>query len=189
MSLRVMPNLCTIRPADANEVREAWIAAVERKEKPTALVLTRQNVPTIDRNKFSGAENLHKGAYILADLGNSSPEMILMAAGSEVQLIIEVGERLASEGVSVRLVSFPSWELFKEQPSRYQKQVLEPSIKKRISVEAGVCLGWERWIGDEGIAIGVDKFGSSAPGETLLQKYGLTAKNIYEKAKKIIERG
>lgn len=189
MSLRAIPHLVTIRPADANEVREAWIAAIERKDEPVALVFTRQNVPTVDRNKYAGAENLHKGAYILADLGEGSPEMILIATGSEVQLIIEAGEKLASESVPVRLVSFPSWELFKEQPESYQKQVFDPTIKKRLSVEAGVCLGWERWIGDEGIAVGVDKFGSSAPGTKVLHEYGFNAQNVYDQAKKLLERG
>jgi transketolase len=186
MSLRLMPNLTVIRPCDANEVREAWIAAIENHNHPTALVLTRQNVSTLDREKFAKADGLHKGAYILADLGEGKPQLILMATGSEVDLIIKAGEKLAEEGVNVRLVSFPCWSFFENQPQSYRDAVLDPSIEKRIAVEAGVSLGWEKWVGSKGAIIGVDKYGASAPYEKIFEEYGLTADHIYKKAKALL---
>jgi transketolase len=187
MSLRLIPNLTVIRPCDANEVREAWIAAIESGNKPTTLVLTRQNVPTLDREKFSKAEGLHKGAYVLADLGKGKPEIILMATGSEVELIVKAGEKLAEEGVNVRLVSFPCWSFFEEQPQSYRDTVLDPGIEKRIAIEAGVSLGWERWVGPKGTIIGVDKYGASAPYEKIFEEYGLTADQVYKKAKALLK--
>jgi transketolase len=187
MSLRLIPNLSVIRPCDANEVREAWIAAIENHNYPTTLVLTRQNVPTLDREKFAKAEGLHKGAYVLADLGEEKPEIILMATGSEVDLIVKAGEKLAEEGVNVRLVSFPCWSFFENQPQSYHNAVLDPSIEKRIAVEAGVSLGWEKWVGSKGAIIGVDKYGASAPYEKIFEEYGLTADQIYKKAKALLK--
>jgi transketolase len=187
MSLRLMPNLTVIRPCDANEVREAWIAAIENHNHPTALVLTRQNVSTLDREKFAKADGLHKGAYVLADLGEGKPQLILMATGSEVDLIIKAGEKLAEEGVNVRLVSFPCWSFFENQPQSYRDAVLDPSIEKRIAVEAGVSLGWEKWVGSKGAIIGVDKYGASAPYEKIFEEYGLTADHIYKKAKALLK--
>lgn len=187
MSLRTMPGLLTIRPADANEVREAWIAAVQRKEGPTVLIFTRQNVPTYDRNKYASAEGLHKGAYVLTDLGGGKPDIIMMASGSEVQLILEAGEKLLSDGIRARIVSFPSWELFGEQPESYKNEIIDPGVKKRLAVEAGVCLGWERWVGDNGSIIGIDKYGSSAPGPKILHEYGFNVENVYLKAKLLLK--
>jgi len=186
MSLRLIPNLHTIRPADANEVREAWISAIRRKDGPTALILTRQNVPTIARGKYSDAKGLHHGAYILKDLGTKHPEIILMASGSEVDLIIQTGEKLNEEGISVRLVSFPCWEFFQAQSKEYQNFVLDPTITKRIAVEAGVGLGWERWTGNDGKIISIERFGASAPGDMLLREFGLHVENIYQTALKMI---
>ena len=189
MSLRAMPNLSVLRPSDANEVREAWKAAVSRTHGPTALVLTRQNLPTIDREKeFAPAEGLQKGAYVLADLGKGTPEIILMASGSEVGLIVEAGKKLAEAGKAVRLVSFPSWDLFEAQSEEYQKSVLPDSIQKRVSVEAGVTLGWERWVGSQGVCIGLDHFGASAPAGTLFKEFGFTVENVVEKAKKLFDQ-
>jgi transketolase len=184
--LRAIPNLSVIRPADANEAREAWIAAVERKDGPTALVLSRQNLPTLDRNTYAGAENLHRGAYILADLGNGQPQVILMASGSEVQLIIDAGKQLEGEGIPVRLVSFPSWDIFENQPISYQQKVLDPSIEKRISVEAGIKMGWEKWIGEKGRAISLERYGASAPGEILYKEFGLTVDTIIRAVKELL---
>lgn len=188
MSLRAMPNLSVIRPSDANEVREAWKAAVSRTHGPTALVLTRQNLPTIDReSEFAAAEGLQKGAYVLADLGKGTPEIILMASGSEVALIIAAGKKLAEAGKAVRLVSFPSWDLFEAQSEEYRKSVLPEAIQKRVSVEAGVCLGWEKWVGSQGTCVGLDHFGASAPAGTLFKEFGFTVENVVETAKKLFD--
>ena len=185
-ALRAIPNLSVIRPADANEAREAWIAAVERKDGPTALVLSRQNLPTLDRNTYARAENLHRGAYILADLGNGQPQVILMASGSEVQLIIDAGKQLEGEGIPVRLVSFPSWDIFENQPISYQQKVLDPSIEKKISIEAGIKMGWEKWIGEKGRAISLERYGASAPGEILYKEFGLTVDTIIRAVKELL---
>jgi len=185
-SLRAIPNLITLRPADANEVREAWIAAIERRDGPTALVFSRQNLPTYDRKEFAGAEGVHKGAYVMADLGAGKPDLILMASGSEVQLIVNAGRKLAEEGLSVRIVSFPCWELFEKQSDTYKNKVLDPTIPKRLAVEAGVSMGWHKWVGCEGSIIGIDKFGASAPGGRVLEEYGFSLDNVYKKAKEMI---
>ncbi len=180
-SLRVIPGLVTIRPSDANETAQAWRFAIQH-HGPVALVLTRQNTSIIDREVYASAEDLSKGAYILADFGEDSPELILMASGSEVDLVLKAGEHLAAEGVNLRVVSFPSWELFNQQPKAYQESVLPPMIKKRLAVEAGITLGWERWVGEQGKVIGIDKFGASAPGEIVMAEYGLTVANVIENA-------
>lgn len=180
-SLRIMPGLVTIRPSDGNETAQAWRFAIQH-HGPVALVLTRQNTAIIDREVYASAENLSKGAYVLADFGEDSPELILMASGSEVDLVLKAGEHLAAEGVNLRVVSFPSWELFNQQPQAYQESVLPPMINKRLAVEAGVTLGWERWVGDQGKVIGIDKFGASAPGDVVMAEYGLTVANVIEKA-------
>jgi transketolase len=187
-SLRAMPNLVVIRPADANEVTEAWKVAISRRHGPTALILTRQTIPVLDRAVYAPATKLQKGAYILADFGHADPELILMASGSEVSLIIAAGERLASEGVNVRLVSFPSWELFAEQDEQYRRQVLPPDIKNRLSVEAGVAQGWERWVGESGDSISVEKYGASAPYKTIFEHYGFTVENVIQHAYQLLNR-
>ncbi len=184
-SLRAIPNLTVIRPGDANEVVEAWKIAIANTDKPTLIALTRQNIAILDRNKYAPAAGLKNGAYVLADIGKE-PEIILMASGSEVPLIVEVAEKLFTEGVSVRLVSFPSWELFEKQSQEYRDSVLPPNIKKRLAVEAGVSHGWEKWIGDEGIMHSVEEFGSSAPVKVVFEKYGFTVDNIHTMAKKLI---
>ncbi len=186
-ALRSIPGLTVIRPADANEVGIAWLVALER-EGPTALVLTRQAVPTLDRNRFGSAEGLRKGAYVLADLGEGSPEVILMASGSEVSLILEAGEALHTEGMRVRLVSFPSWQLFSAQPRAYRESVLPPGIRARVAVEAGVPMGWERWVGDAGVVVGIQRFGASAPYQEIYRQFGLTAEHIIEEARHSLER-
>lgn len=180
-SLRIIPNLVTIRPSDANETAQAWRYAVQH-HGPVALLLSRQKLPTIDRSIFSEAEGLLKGAYILADMGQDDPELILMASGSEVDLILRAASNLAAEGVNVRVVSFPSWEIFTKQDLAYREEVLPPNIKARIAVEAGSSMGWDRWVGDLGRIIGIDKFGASAPGNRVMHEYGFTVSNVFDQA-------
>jgi transketolase len=185
-ALRAIPNLTVVRPADANETREAWLLAVARTKGPTALALTRQSVPTFDRGRFAPAKGLRKGAYVLADLGRGKPEVILMGSGSEVAILVEAGERLAGAGHSVRLVSFPSWELFAGQPAAYRRAVLPPAITARVAIEAGVPQGWERWVGDEGTVIALDRFGASAPYHDLYRHFGLTAEAVVRAARRLM---
>jgi transketolase len=185
-ALRAIPNLVVLRPADANESVEAWKAAIERRDGPTVLIFTRQNVPTLDRSIYAPASGLQRGAYVLADLGDEEPEIILMASGSEVALIVEAGLNLAAEGVNVRLVSFPSWELFARQELAYREEVLPPSVTARLSVEAGVTLGWSRWVGAHGRSLGVDHYGASAPYQTLYEKFGLSVGNITQEAARLV---
>jgi transketolase len=185
-SLRAIPNMVTIRPADANETAQAWLAALRRDDGPTALVLTRQKVPTFDRRQFAAADGLQRGAYVMADLGSGPIDLILMATGSEVQLIVEAGQKLAAEGRSVRLVSFPSWELFDNQPDEYQRQVLPPDIKARVAIEAAVTQGWSRWVGDHGQAIGLEGYGESAPYREIYQQRGLTVAKVVEAGRQVI---
>jgi transketolase len=185
-SLRAIPHLHLIRPSDANEVAYAWKAALEYRDGPTALALTRQNVRVIDREIYASAENLGRGAYVLADIGDDPPEVILMASGSEVELIVRAGERLGAEGVNVRLVSFPSWELFEAQNQSYRDQVLPPELEVRVAVEAGVSQGWERWIGPKGLFIGVERFGASAPGKRMFEEYGLTVEDVIIKTQQLL---
>jgi transketolase len=185
-ALRAIPSLVTLRPADANEVREAWKVALQRRDGPTALIFSRQAVPVLDRQVYAPAQGLQQGAYVLADIGDRAPELILMASGTEVSLAVEAAVRLAVEGVDVRLVSFPSWELFAAQPQDYRQAVLPPAVKARLAVEAGVSLGWERWVGDHGGVIGVDRFGASAPYAQIYANYGLTVERIIEQARRLL---
>jgi transketolase len=187
-ALRAIPNLVVIRPADANEVTEAWKIAISRRNGPTALILTRQSIPILERSIYAPAVGLHNGAYVLADMGDAKPDLILMASGSEVYLIIEAGVRLVSEGANVRLVSFPSWELFEAQDEKYRDQVLPPEIKARLSVEAGVSQGWERWVGDSGESISVERFGASAPYKVIFENYGITVDNVINRARQILAK-
>lgn len=185
-ALRAIPNLVVIRPADANEVCEAWKLAISRRNGPTALALTRQDLPTMDRNIFNPASGLRQGAYVLADIGDKEPELILMASGSEVPLIVKAGIALAKEGVNLRLVSFPSWELFAEQEQEYRDSVLLPKVKARLAVEAGISQGWEKWIGDNGATLTVDRYGASAPYKVLFEKYGFTVENVITLARAVM---
>jgi transketolase len=183
-ALRSIPHLVVIRPCDANEVVEAWRTAVKNREGPTLMALTRQKIPILDRTRFASAEGLSKGAYVLADLGGK-PELILMASGSEVNLIVHAGERLVEEGVGVRLVSFPSWELFEKQSPEYRNSVLPPEITGRIAVEAGVSQGWCRWVGEKGRTVTLDRFGASAPGKVIFEEFGFTVENVLSMAREI----
>ncbi len=181
-SLRAMPNLTVIRPADANETAYAWKLAIENRHGPTLLALTRQNVATLDRTIYAPASGLEKGAYVLADLGGGSPDLILMASGSEVGLIVAAGQQLAAQSLKVRLVSFPSWELFTAQNLAYRDSVLPGTIRARLAVEAGVPMGWERWVGEKGAVLGLSRYGASAPAETVYRELGLTVANVVTQA-------
>ncbi len=186
-SLRAIPDLVVLRPADANEVSQSWKIALERKDGPTLFALSRQNLPTLDRSQYASAVNVSKGAYTLKDFGSGKPQIILMASGSEVSLIIKAATQLESEGINARVVSFPSWELFNAQDDQYKQSVLDPSIPARIAVEAGVSQGWEKWVGDHGLIIALDHFGASAPANVLFEKFGFTVENIIDKAKSLIK--
>ena len=185
-SLRAMPDLHIIRPADANEVAFAWRAAMERTDGPTMLVLTRQGLPIFDRNKMASAEELYKGAYVLSREKSGAADIILMASGSEVSLIVEAQETLAKEGIDARVVSMPCWELFLKQPQEYHDEVIPPEVKARLAVEVGVSLGWHQWVGDGGDIIGINKFGASAPASENFKQYGFTVENVTQRAKKLI---
>ena len=187
-SLRAIPHLIVIRPGDANETLYAWEIAIELHKQPVALILSRQNVPTLDRSRYAPAEGTKKGAYVLSDPEGGKPELILMATGSELQLVVKAQEQLAQEGIKVRVVSMPSWELFEMQPKEYQESVLLPGVSARLAVEAGIKQGWERYIGDKGDYIGVEKFGSSAPGDVIMKEYGFTVENVVEKAKRLLKK-
>lgn len=188
ISLRSIPNLIVIRPADANETAQAWRVALEHKTGPVTLILTRQKLPVIDQIKYESAKNLKKGAYILSDC-EGKPDIIFIATGSEVQLALAAQEELKSEKINTRVVSMPSWELFEMQSKEYKEKVLPNDVKKRISIEAGSTLGWHKYVTDEGIAIGVDKFGESAPGEELMMEYGFSVENAVRQVKLLLDRG
>lgn len=187
-SFRPMPNLCVIRPADANEVAYGWRAAVLRRDGPTMLVLTRQKLPVFDRRDLGGAQGVLRGAYVLAREDGDAPDIILMASGSEVQLIFEARARLAGEGIRARVVSFPSWKLFEEQPRSYREEVLPPEVGARLAVEAASPEGWRRWVGDGGYVIGVDRFGASAPYKENFAHYGFTVENVVSRAYRLLKR-
>jgi transketolase len=187
-SLRAIPGLTVIRPADANEVADAWRIAVENGGGPTAIILTRQNVPVMDRGKVTPAIGLRKGAYILSDSSPGKPDLILIATGSEVPLALEVHEKLLAESIKSRVVSMPSWELFEQQPEEYRQEVLPPDVTRRVAIEAGVSLGWHRYVGREGEIVGVDHFGASAPGKILLKEFGFTSENILHRARSLLTK-
>jgi transketolase len=179
-SLRVIPNLTVLRPADANETAAAWRIAVARR-KPAALALSRQKLPILDPDRFPVLEGVPRGGYVLADC-EGTPDVILLATGSEVHMALEARETLSTREVRARVVSMPSWELFSEQPQEYRDRVLPPEIKARIALEAGSPMGWHRWVGDGGEVIGVDRFGASGPGSVVMEHYGLTVKHVVARA-------
>jgi len=185
-SLRAMPNLTVIRPADANETSEAWKAAISNRQGPTVLVLSRQGLPTVDRQQFSAADGLQKGGYVLAQ-EQGTLKMILIASGSEVQHALATRDALQEEGIGTRVVSLPSWELFEKQDEGYRQQVLPSSCEKRVSMEAGSCFGWERYVGQKGRIIGMNEFGASAPAGELMKHYGFTPENMIAVAKELID--
>lgn len=185
-SLRAIPGLVVIRPADANETTYAWKAALEHEGSPVAIVLTRQKLNIIDRNKYASAEGLEKGAYVLKE-SEGKPDVILMATGSEVDMTIKAAEKLDGEGIKTRVVSFPSWELFDAQSKEYKEQVLPKNVKARLSIEPGVKQGWEKYVGDNGDCLSIEGFGASAPLEVIFDKYGFSVDNIVEKAKGLLK--
>jgi transketolase len=199
-ALRAIPHLFVIRPADPTEVSEAWRIAILRRHAPTALALTRQKVPLIDRTRFASATGVRRGAYVLAEAeatgtmasgsGGASdrviPRLILLATGSEVSLALEARDTLQKEGTPTRVVSMPCWELFEEQPEDYRKEVLPPSISARLSVEAGVCQGWDRYVGPRGDVICLNRFGASAPGDVALRELGFNVENVLKHARELL---
>jgi transketolase len=186
-ALRAIPKLLFIRPSDATETVEAWKAAIEHKGSPVALILTRQKIPVLDRKQLAPADNLHKGAYIIKE-AKGNPQIILLASGSEVFLAINASEKLEAEGVHTRVVSFPSWESFEKQDNKYKSQVLPEFVKARVAIEAGVSLGWKKYVGDLGEVISIEKFGASAPYATIFENYGFTEDNIIATAKKVLDK-
>jgi len=185
--LRAIPNLIVIRPSDANETAVAWRVALETRDRPVLLVLSRQSVPTLDRRGYAPADGLRRGAYVLSDPPRGRPKLILIASGSEVSLIIAAAKRLHKKGIAVRCVSMPSWELFDALPEAERDAVLPPSVRARLAVEAAATQGWRRYVGDRGDVIGVERFGASAPGKDVLDKYGFTVDNVYARAKALLE--
>jgi transketolase len=184
-SLRSIPNITVIRPADAHEVAVAWRVAIEHTTGPVALALTRQKIPPIDRTTYATADHLVHGAYVLAE-HSAQPELILIGTGSEVQHVIGAYERLIGEGVKARVVSMPSWELFERQPQEYRDAVLPPSVKKRLAVEAGSPMGWHKYVGEHGDVVGVTTFGHSAPVDVVMREYGFTVENVLARAKRML---
>jgi len=186
-ALRAIPNLIIIRPCDANETARAWRAAISHLDGPVALALSRQNIPTLDRNAtYASADGLHRGAYILSEADNKKPDVILIGSGSEVQIALEAAEMIKARGSAVRVVSMPSWELFDAQPQDYRHRVLPPEVKAKIAIEAGSPQGWHRYVGESGRIIGLDHFGASAPYKTLYEKFGLTANQVFEAALELL---
>ena len=186
-ALRAIPNLVVIRPADANETVEAWKIALTHTDGPVALILSRQSLPIIDRNRYAKAENLAKGAYVLSDPDDGKPDVIIIASGSEVSLAMEGKKLLDQRRIKARIVSMPSWELFELQPQKYRDEVLPPLIKARVAIEAGVGMGWHKYAGDKGRIISHERFGVSAPYKVLLEKFGFTAQRVADEAEKAIE--
>jgi transketolase len=189
MGLRAVPNLTVIRPADATETVEAWKAALQRAEGPTALVLTRQELPVFDRTKYAPAEGLQRGAYVLWESGDGAPEVIIIGTGSEVHIALEAGGKLAQEGVRTRVVSLPSWGIFDQQPAEYRESVLPPAVRARVAIEAGAKLGWEHYVGLEGAVIGLDHFGASSPYKAIYEHFAITSQAVIEAAKRLLGRG
>jgi transketolase len=185
MSLRMIPGLVMLRPADANEAAMAWRAAIEYEDGPCGLALSRQNLPTLDRSVYGSAEGVLQGAYVLADT-DGTPDAIVIATGSEVHDALTARDTLAERGTKVRVVSMPSWELFARQDQAYRDQVLPPDVTARVSIEAGTTFGWERWVGDAGVAIGIDRFGASAPGEIAARNLGITPDAVVDAVQSLV---
>ncbi|MGE0351997.1 MAG: transketolase [Gemmatimonadales bacterium] len=186
--LRAIPGLVTLRPADANETVEAWRVALERGDGPTAMVLTRQKLPVIDRKTHADASGVRRGGYVLAEPDGGDPQGAILATGSEVHVALEAAKQLAGEGIRARVVSLPSWELFETQPEEYRERVLPAGLEVRVSIEAAATLGWARYTGSRGAAIGIDRFGASAPGETALTNLGINAANVVQTFKRLLGR-
>jgi len=184
-SLRAIPNLTVLRPADANETVEAWKYAINHKGGPVALILTRQKLDVIDQTKYAPATGLQRGAYVIKN-SKSNPDLLLIATGSEVSLSIKAAEQLEAEGKNVRVISFPSWEIFEQQDDNYKNAVFPKDVKARLSVEMAVSMGWQKYVGDSGKSMSVETFGASAPDTVLFEKYGFTVEKVIEVAKEIL---
>ena len=182
-SLRAIPGLIVLRPADANEVAEAWKVIMKLHHEPAALILTRQALPTIDRSKYAAASGVARGAYVLADAPDGKPDVLLLASGSEVALCLEAHEQLKAEGIKARVVSMPSWELFDDQPQEYRDSVLPPDVTARVSVEQASTFGWARYVGVTGCSIGMRSFGASAPLKDLVKKFGFMPEHVVAAAR------
>ena len=187
-SLRAMPGLITLRPADANEVVEAWRLILQRQDEPAALILSRQALPTLDRSKYAPASGLARGAYVLADAKAGRPDVLLLATGSEVALCLEAYEKLTADGVKTRVVSMPSWELFELQSQEYRESVIPPDVMARVSVEEASTFGWSQYVGPTGESIGMRTFGASAPLKELQKKFGFTPERVVAAAKAQLAR-
>ncbi|MGM8216231.1 transketolase [Bacillaceae bacterium W0354] len=187
-ALRAMPNLSIIRPADANETRVAWELALESKDKPTALVLTRQGLPVLADTKELALEGVRKGAYVLKRAEDIEPDVLLLATGSEVQLVLKASEKLKDEGIDATVVSMPSWDLFEKQSDEYKESVLPSKVKKRLAVEMASPFGWERYTGSEGDILGINTFGASAPGNKVIEEYGFTVDEVVKRVKKLLNK-
>jgi transketolase len=185
-NLRAVPGLVLIRPGDANETAVAWQVALETRDRPVVLALTRQPLPTLDRQRYAAADGLRRGAYVLSDAPDGKPRLILIASGSEVALIVAAAERLQAQGIAVRCVSMPSWELFEALPQAERDAVLPPAVTARLAVELGVPQGWERYVGPHGDMLGVERFGASAPAAVLLREYGFTVDNVCARARALL---
>jgi transketolase len=185
MSLREIPGLVVSRPADATETVEVWRAAIARRNGPTVMAFTRQNLPVLDRSELASASGVLKGGYTLWE-SSDSPRIIIIATGSEVHVALEAGKTLGDEGTAVRVVSMPSCDVFDDQPKEYRDQVLPPSVRARVSVEAGSTKGWERYVGLDGASIGMTGYGASAPAGTLYEKFGITAERVADEARKLV---
>jgi transketolase len=188
MGLRSVPNLVAIRPADATETAEAWKSAIEHRHGPTALILSRQNLPLLDRTELAPASGVRHGGYVLWEAA-TPPDIIFIGTGSELHIALEAGKLLRDRGVAARVVSLPSWELFDAQPREYRNKVLPPGIRARVSIEAATPLGWERYVGLDGVAIGLPRFGASAPGEVLYEELGLTTQHMLDEALRLLQKG
>jgi transketolase len=187
-SLRAIPGLIVLRPADANEVVEAWRVIMTLHHEPVALILTRQDVPTLDRRRYAPASGLARGAYVLADSPDRQPDVLLLASGSEVALCVAAHERLVSEGIKPRVISMPSWELFEQQSREYRDQVLPPSVMARVAIEQASTFGWAQYVGSAGAVIGMTSFGASAPLKVLQKEFGFTADHVVTVAKEQLKK-
>jgi transketolase len=188
-ALRAIPNLWFVRPGDANEAAAAWALAVERTDGPVALALTRQKLPTLRGTDRLARDGVARGGYVLREAAGGAPELIMIGTGSELQLAFAAAEALEAEGIPTRVVSLPCWERFDAQDEAYRDAVLPPQVRKRVSVEIGVSLGWERWVGDEGAIVGLDHFGASAPAGTVFEHFGFTAERVTGVARRVVRDG
>lgn len=186
-ALRAMPGLSLIRPADANETAAAWRLAIESTDQPTALVLTRQNLPTLPGTDENAYEGVKKGAYVVSKAEKEAPDAILLATGSEVHLAVEAQKELRTKGIDVSVVSMPSWDRFNKQDEAYKDSVIPKTVKKRLAIEMGASLGWERYAGDEGEILAIDRFGASAPGDKVVAEYGFTVENVVQLTEKLLD--